>query len=157
MAKETPLYKKRVKPAVLDGRIEAWARTDTAEVMAQKLGISSRTLRTYKTRYSELDEAIERGRHVQIDSLKKSLYQLAIGYEKREISKKTIESSDGSVDIVTIEKVEQVAPSIRAITVMLSNLDKNFHTDPDSYAIQQRALDIKERDKDKKTEDWEMI
>ncbi len=157
MAKETPLYKKRVKPAVLDGRIETWARTDTAEVIAQKLGISSRTLRTYKARYPELDEALERGRHVQIDSLKKSLYQLAIGYEKREISKKTIESFDGSVDRVILEKVEQVEPSLRAITILLSNLDNSFHADPDSFAIQQRALDIKEKDKEDTTEKWEAI
>ncbi len=159
MAKKTATYKKLVEPAVIDGRIETWARTDTLEVIAQKLGVSSRTLRNYRSRYSELDEALDRGRQVQVDSLKKSLYQLALGFERREKTKKVIESSDGDIDTVSIEKVEQIAPSLRAITILMSNLDKSFHADPDTYAVQQRALDIKEKstDKEETTEKWEAI
>ena len=157
MAKETATYKRKVRPAVEDGRIEVWARTDTTEMIAQRLGISARTLYTYRARYQELSDALDRGRQVQIDTLKKSLFTLATGYEKHEVSKKTMEASDGSVDIITFEKMEQIAPSLRAITILLSNLDRSFHADPDGFALQQRAMDIKEKDKDKRPEEWETI
>lgn len=72
-------------------KLEAWARDGlTDEDLAKKLGIVSSTLYEWKKKYSEISEALKRGKEVTDIEVENALLKRALGYTYTEITKERI-------------------------------------------------------------------
>ena len=79
-------YREWLKP---DGllKLEAWARDGlTDEQIASNMGIATGTLYTYKNKYSEIDEALKRGKEVVDIQVENALLKRALGYTYDEVT-----------------------------------------------------------------------
>ena len=75
--------------------IEGWARTGlTDEQIAHNIGIHPATLYTWMKEYSEINEAIKKGKEVADFEVENAMYKSALGYEYEEV-KTYIEEVDG--------------------------------------------------------------
>lgn len=153
MSKRLSAYDIKVKPKLHD--IEYWSQFDTDAILADKLGIHIRTLYTYKKKHQELVEAIQRGREKTAQKLRTNLFTLACGYEETETIEK-VECNDQNGTVTTkIIKKRSVAPSLKAITLLLSDYDPTFHEDRDDYDLKMRALEIQKEKTQKEDNEWE--
>ena len=89
----------------------------TQEQVAHDIGISWRTLTTWKKRYVAVDQALKEGKVIADGQVEGALYRRACGYTYTE--KKTTEFPDGSQRIETTRK--EVAPDTTAIIFWLKN------------------------------------
>lgn len=91
---------------------------DTDEVIADKIGISKRTLSNWKGAHPDLLQAVEASKRTADDLVEASLYQRAIGYTHKAI-KVQWDSERG--EWVTFEYEEHVPPSEAAMRLWLMN------------------------------------
>lgn len=103
-------------------RIPSWRKQGlTEEQIAQKLRIAYSTLNVYKERYSELSEALKKGKEELIEELEDSLYKKAMGYEYEE-TETWLEEVDG-VQKKRVKRIKKVAhPDTGALAFALKNL-----------------------------------
>jgi len=106
-------------------RIPSWRKQGmTEEQIADKLDIAYSTLNLYKNKYSELSEAIKKGKEELIEELEDSLYKRAMGFEYEEVET-WIEEVDG-VQKKRIKRVKkQALPDTGALAFALKNLSPN--------------------------------
>ena len=98
--------------------IEAWARDGLIdEQIAHNMGITAKTLYEWKNKYSEICEALKRGKEVIDIEVENALLKRALGYkyteEKIEISEK-----DGKK---VVQTVKNVVPDTTAQIFWLKN------------------------------------
>jgi transposase len=105
-------YESEVKPRLLE--IEAWARDGlTLDQIAHNLGIALSTLCEYKNQYTELAEALKRGKEVVDIEVENALFKAATGYYYEE------ETVTNSGRKVTVRKYEK--PNTTAMIFWLKN------------------------------------
>lgn len=115
-------YQKWLTP---DGKLllEAWARDGlTDEQIATKMGITTSTLYAWKAKYSEISEALKRGKEVVDIEVENALLKRAKGYEYLE-EKVEIEELPGGVikSRKVVQTIKQVAPDVGAAAFWLKN------------------------------------
>ena len=70
-------------------KIEGWARDGLIdEQIAQNIGIRAGTLYEWKKRFSEISEALKRGKEVVDRQVENALLKRALGYEYEEVKEK---------------------------------------------------------------------
>lgn len=141
------LYDKKVHPYIK--KIEEMALQMTEAQIAKTLGIAYSTFRKYKTDYSELDEALRRGRAELVISLKSDLIRKAHGFQYTE--KKTITEHNKVIREEIYTKAS--LPDVAAINLLLKNYDPdNWANDPQAIALQREILELKKKQAEEN--DW---
>ena len=145
-------YSTHVEPYLDD--ISRWRTTMTEEQIAQKLGIAKSTFQKYKQDYPELNEICKFGNKKKCDEVWSSLFKRAVGYDIPQF--KEVIDKDGMVR--RLEKPPIHIPAdIKAITLILSNLDKAFHMD-DSEVLQiKKMLAELKKNSEGSDSDWESL
>ena len=91
--------------------LEAWARDGlTDDQIASNVGISRKTLYEWKTKYSDICDALKRGKEVVDIQVENALFKRAMGYEYEE-TKIIISEKDGK-RVETVKK--QMPPDTSA-------------------------------------------
>ena len=119
-------------------KIEGWARDGlTDEQIAKNIGISRSTLNVWKDRYSDISDALKRGKDVIDRQVENALLKRALGYEYEEVKEKF---EDGVITERTVTKKE-VVPDTTAQIFWLKNRK------PDKWRDKPRYEDTSELDK----------
>ena len=91
-------------------KIESWARDGlTNEQIAKNIGISRKTLQEWINKYSDIRDALKKGKEVVDIEVENALLKRALGYEYEEV-KTLIEEVDGKKK----KKVEKVTRHVPA-------------------------------------------
>lgn len=91
-------------------------RGATDKEVAELLGVTDRTVRTWKHRYPEFDEALKVGKDAADDRVERALYQRAVGY-----SFDSVKVMQNNGIPVMAEFVEHLPPDIQAAMYWLNN------------------------------------
>ncbi|SHI24348.1 Transposase [Sporobacter termitidis DSM 10068] len=134
-------YQKWLEP---DGllKLTAWARDGlTDEQLAKNMGISSGTLYEWKKQFSEISEALKRGKEVADIEVENALYKRAIGYSYTETTRERIMITDPETGetrpemCVTKEVIKGVQPDTTAQIFWLKNRKpEQWRDKPDNSA-----------------------
>lgn len=151
------LWLTKVYPRISE--IEVWAsQGDTDAMIAEKLGISTRSFRRYKQANFQLTEALERGRDKICAQIKSSLFTLAMGcVETVDIQKIVDIDQNTGKQVITTRQVTTKEPNLKAITLLLSNYDNSFHADPDGYELKKQALEIQAQHRTTTEDEWQTL
>ena len=85
-------------------KLEAWARDGlTDEQISKNAGINPATLYDWKKKYSEISEALKKGKEVVDIQVENALLKRALGYSYTE--KKIEDGPDGEKVVVTVKEV----------------------------------------------------
>lgn len=85
-------------------KIEGWARDGLIdEQIAYNIGITRETLSQWKNKYSDISDALKKGKEVVDRQVENALLKRALGYKYEEI--KTEETEEGKKVTVTIKEV----------------------------------------------------
>lgn len=102
-------------------KLEAWARNGlTDEQLANNIGINVATLYTWKNKYSEINEALKRGKEVVDIEVENSLLKAAKGYFVDE-EKTYISEANGVVTKRKEITKKYIAPNTTAQIFWLKN------------------------------------
>lgn len=78
-------------------KLQGWARDGlTDEQLAEKIGITRRTLARWKVDHEEIGEALRKGKEIVDRKVEESLYKRALGYEYEETETIVEAMADGS-------------------------------------------------------------
>lgn len=103
-------------------RIEGWARDGlTEEQIAKNMGICYETLRTWKSSFSAISEAIKRGKAPVDFEVESALLKRALGYEYEETITEIYETPDGSTRKHIKKVMRHIAPDVTAQIYWLNN------------------------------------
>lgn len=123
MAGRPSKYHTHVQPKLM--LIEAWARDGlTEKQICDNLDISQESLIQYKREYSELSEALKKGREVIDVMVENALLKAALGYEYEEVTTEytNLESGENVYPAeVTKKVVKHAAPNTTALIFWLKN------------------------------------
>lgn len=89
----------------------------TRNELARKLGIASKTLSVWESKYPQIEEALRQGREITDVQVENAILKKALGFETTEIKK--VVKADGAEEITTIQKC--VPPDVSAASVWLKN------------------------------------
>lgn len=98
--------------------LEGWAREGlTDEQLAKKIGITTSTLYEWKKKYSEISEALKKGKELVDIQVENALLKRALGYEFQE---KRVEKSykDG---VKVVKTIKHIPPDTTAQIFWLKN------------------------------------
>lgn len=99
-------------------KLEGWARDGlTDDQIAQNIGISRSTLAVWKNKYSDLSDALKRGKEVVDRQVENALLKRALGYEYEEVTKELTDFGLKITKVVT----KQVVPDTTAQIFWLKN------------------------------------
>lgn len=133
-------YEVNVKPRL--DEIKKLCLTMTEKQIAEYLGVGYSTWCAYKAEYSELSEAIKKGRETLVHELKSTLIRKAKGFSYSE--KKTIKEGGSIVREEIYEKAS--LPDVAALNLLLKNYDKeNWSNDPQMIKLREKELELRER------------
>lgn len=122
--------------------IKKLCTTMTEKQIAQTLGVSYSCWCDYKNKYSELSDALKKGRESLVLELKSTLIRKAKGFSYSE--KKTIKENGVTVREEIYEKAS--LPDVAALNLLLKNYDKdNWSNDPQMLRIREKELELKEK------------
>lgn len=123
-------------------KLEGWARDGlTDEQIATNIGITAKTLYDWKKKYSNICEALKRGKDVVDRQVENALLKRALGYEYEEVKKKF---ECGVMTERTVTKKE-VIPDVTAQIFWLKNRKRETWADRQNIEISQPIDDsIKE-------------
>lgn len=102
--------------------LECWARDGyTFQDIANRIGISISTLRMWRSKYPEIDNALKKGREIIDYKVENALLKSALGYKTKEV-KVTTTIRHGEV-VETVKEVinKEQAPNVSAIQCWLYN------------------------------------
>lgn len=102
--------------------LECWSRDGyTLQDIANKIGIGITTLKTWRMKYPEINEALRKGREIIDYKVENALLKSALGYQTKEV-KVTTTIRHGKV-VETIKEVtdKEQAPNVSAIQCWLYN------------------------------------
>lgn len=145
-------YTSHIKPYLKE--IEQWLHEGSTEAhICQKLGVHVSTWSEYKLKYSELTEAIKRGRQNLILDLKSSLYKRAMGFHEDESEGRREVGADGKDKLVITKVVRKYyPPDVAAINLALKNLDKGdeldraWSNDPELADLRRQELELRRQE-----------
>lgn len=111
-------------------KIEGWARDGlTDEQISKNIGISRSTLNVWKDRYSDISDALKRGKDVIDRQVENALLKRALGYEYEEVKEKF---EYGVITERTVTKKE-VVPDTTAQIFWLKNRKPDKWRDKPGY------------------------
>ena len=111
-------------------KIEGWARDGlTDEQIAKNIGISRSTLNVWKDRYSDISDALKKGKDIIDRQVENALLKRALGYEYEEVKEKF---EDGVITESTVTKKE-VVPDTTAQIFWLKNRKPDKWRDKPGY------------------------
>lgn len=135
-------------------KIEEMASYMTEEQIAEALGVSYSSFRSYKEQYSALVGSLKKGRKNLVIDLKSTLIKKAKGFnyvEKKAINLRTEEGEYITVKEEVYTKYAQ--PDVAAANLLLKNYDREFwRNDPAEDERKNKELELKE--KKIESEDW---
>lgn len=105
-------------------KVQGWARDGLSnEQIAHNMGITFQTLYKWQDKYSELREALKKGKEVVDREVENALLKRAIGYETVEEVEEPVEDKEtGEVQMRVTKRVKkQVAPDVTAQIFWLKN------------------------------------
>lgn len=98
--------------------LEGWARDGlTDEQIAEKIGISRSTLSDWKNKFSDISDALKKGKEIVDIQVENALLKRALGYEYDE---QRIEKSEKDGTKI-IQTVKHVPPDVGAAAFWLKN------------------------------------
>lgn len=102
--------------------LECWSRDGyTYQEIADKIGITTRTLQMWRKKHPEIDEAMRKGREFIDYKVENALLKAALGYKAKE-TRVIIERKNGETVSTTRETItKDVAPNVTACQVWLYN------------------------------------
>lgn len=103
--------------------MQAWARDGlTDEQIAHNMGVTTSTLYAWKAKYSEISEALKKGKEIVDVEVENALLKRAKGFEWTE-EKVEIETDRHNrvVGRRVVQTVKQVAPDVGAAAMWLKN------------------------------------
>lgn len=104
--------------------LRGWAREGlTDEQVAKKIGIRTGTLYAWKNKYTELDDALKKGKEIVDDEAEQSLIKSYMGYMTTETTVvERMNEVTGKLEVVERRTVEkEVPPNVTAIIFWLKN------------------------------------
>ncbi len=111
-------------------KIEGWARDGlTDEQIAKNIGISRSTLNVWKDRYSDISDALKKGKDIIDRQVENALLKRALGYEYEEVKEKF---EDDVITERTVTKKE-VVPDTTAQIFWLKNRKPDKWRDKPAY------------------------
>lgn len=111
-------------------KIEGWARDGlTDEQIAQNMGISYSTLRSWRDKFSAVSAVLKKGKEVVDRQVENALLRRALGYEYNEVKEKY---EYGKITERTVTKKE-VAPDVTAQIFWLKNRKPEKWRDKPEY------------------------
>jgi transcriptional regulator with XRE-family HTH domain len=132
-------------------KLEAWARNGlTGEQIAKNIGIRRETLIQWSNQFSNISNALKRGKEIVDFEVENALLKRALGYEYEEV-KTVLEKDATGATKSKIEKTKkQIQPDVTAQIFWLKNrmskqwrdVHKFEHTGEDGGPIQNAGLDI---------------
>jgi transposase-like protein len=103
-------------------RLEAYARDGlTDEQIAHNLGITAKTLYEWKNKYSEICEALKRGKEVIDLEVENALLKRALGYKYKEVKTEEYYDLNGELKERKTVTVKEVVPDTTAQIFWLKN------------------------------------
>lgn len=146
MAGRPNKYETHVKPYLDD--IKRWSLDKTEKQIAKLLGVGYSSWCDYKNKYSELSEAIKKGRGDLVDDLKSVLIEKAKGFDYKE-EKIIMERSDITGELITTRKEvykKRALPDVAALNLLLKNYDsENWANDPQALALRKEEIEIQKK------------
>lgn len=132
-------YETHVKPRFKE--IEQWiGQGATQAIIAKKLGITERTLRTYLKKFSDFSDLYKSGQIDLVEDLRGILFKKAKGFQYTE-TEKTVEFGKVTKEVI---KTKTVLPDVAAINLLLKNYDKdNWANDPQLLELKKEELKLK--------------
>ena len=99
-------------------QLEAWARDGlTDEEISKNIGISRSTLSEWKNRFSDISDALKKGKEIVDIHVENSLLKRALGYEYTEVTKEVVNGQMVAVKQVT----KHIMPDTTAQIFWLKN------------------------------------
>lgn len=131
-------YEVMVEPHL--AKVTQWAKLGLPDKrIAQKLGVSARSLTRWKKEHAALLSALKKGRQDLCDELQSALIKRALGYDYEESEEKT--DTDGKVTTVTKKKHEPA--NVAALTIALRNFSPGWSDNPEASGIKHAELELK--------------
>lgn len=133
-------YYTNIRPRL--DEIKKLCLTMTEKQIANYMGVGYSSWCDYKNKYSELSDALKKGRESLVHELKSTLIRKAKGFsysEKKIIKEKGV--------IVREEVYEKASlPDVAALNLLLKNYDKeNWSNDPQMLKIREKELELRGR------------
>lgn len=111
-------------------KIEGWARDGlTDKQIAHNIGISRSTLNVWKDRYSDVSDALKKGKDVIDRQVENALLRRALGYEYEEVKEKF----EGNVMTERTVTKKEVIPDTTAQIFWLKNRKPDKWRDKPGY------------------------
>lgn len=99
-------------------QLEAWARDGlTDEEISKNIGISRSTLSEWKNRFSDISDALKKGKEIVDIHVENSLLKRALGYDYIEVTKELVNGQMVAVKEVT----KHIMPDVTAMIFWLKN------------------------------------
>ena len=106
-------------------KIEGWARDGlTEERIAEKMGVSRKTLFNWKKQHLPILHALKRGKEVIDRQVENALLKRALGYKYDEVTKEMVEDGTGRMAVTKIV-TKEVHPDTTAQIFWLKNRKPN--------------------------------
>ena len=105
-------------------KLEAWARDGLIdEQIAANIGISRETLYQWKNKYSDISDALKKGKEIVDIQVENALLKRALGYEYTEVTREVCENAEtGEMELRVTKKVtKEVVPDTTAQIFWLKN------------------------------------
>lgn len=141
-------YDSMVKP-YLD-KIPEMAETMTEEQIARAFGVGKSTFSMYKTKHTELVEAIKKGRQNLVSDLRSVLIMRAKGFSKtttKYMKCKVVDYDPTSgkrlqerEELVSYEQEDYYPPDVASLNLALKNYDSTWRNDPAEYELKKQSL-----------------
>lgn len=116
------------------GLIEAWVREGaTEQELAERLGVTRKTLRRWAKEHDQLALALMRGRGGAAEQVENALYKKALGYNvtvkvPMRVRKRVQDPETGQWEerevIEMVEREKHVPPDMKAVQFWLTNREK---------------------------------
>lgn len=117
--------------------LEGWARDGlTDEQIAHNMGINKATLYDYKNKFSDISDALKKGKEVVDYEVENTLLKRALGYDYQETK---IEKSDKDGTKI-VQTVKHVPADVTAIIYWLKNRRRGKWCDRPEIPIDDDAL-----------------
>lgn len=102
--------------------LECWARDGyTYQDIANRIGVTSRALSYWRKTYSEIDNALAKGREVVDYMVENALLKSALGYKTKETKVTTVIQHGTVVETIKEETEKEQAPNVSAAQCWLYN------------------------------------
>lgn len=126
--------------------LECWARDGlTDEQIAKNIGIKRPTLYDWKSKYSDISDALKKGKEIIDYEVENALLKRALGYEYDEEKIEIQKDRNGKViSTKLVQTVKQIPPDVGAMALWLKNRrpDKWRDKQPDEEKGDNKAVII---------------